>query len=203
MPRCLTLLKDQVPAEPLSHVQDVVETSLGQDMASLFAWVDPEPLGAASIGQVHRARLHDGREVVVKVKFPDVEKNFKSDMDTIMQFCKLAQPEQVVYLEETQRQFMTEFDYQQEARNLSQVWHNIKPFYEKDVRRDVHLTYMTRSAQVVMPEAIDELCTRDVLVMTYVPGIKFVDAVKVCVRLCYLETVSLITFYVVRAFTGP
>jgi predicted unusual protein kinase regulating ubiquinone biosynthesis (AarF/ABC1/UbiB family) len=61
----------------------------------VFAEFDSNPLGAASIGQAHRARLHDGREVVVKVKFPSVERNFESDMNTITNFCRLAQPEHV------------------------------------------------------------------------------------------------------------
>eukprot|EP00730_Choanoeca_flexa_P007045 TRINITY_DN12273_c0_g1_i1.p1 TRINITY_DN12273_c0_g1~~TRINITY_DN12273_c0_g1_i1.p1 ORF type:complete len:566 (+),score=133.06 TRINITY_DN12273_c0_g1_i1:99-1796(+) len=159
----LETLQDRVPAEPFEYVQGVIEQSWQQPLEQHVAWVDPQPLGAASIGQVHRAKLKDGREVVIKVKFPEVEKNFDSDMDTITEFCKLAQPEQVHFLREVKAQFLTEFDYTNEARNLRVVWDNLKEEF---------------GDQITMPEPINELCTRDVLVMTYLPGRKFIDVVR-------------------------
>eukprot|EP00045_Choanoeca_perplexa_P011587 m.123642 g.123642 ORF g.123642 m.123642 type:complete len:556 (+) comp15683_c0_seq5:1276-2943(+) len=159
----LETLQNRVPAEPFEYVQGVVETSWQRPLDEVVEYVDPKPLGAASIGQVHRARLKDGRDVVIKVKFPDVEKNFESDMDTITKFCELAQPEQVHFLKEVKAQFLTEFDYTNEAKNLRRVWKNLKPEFGNDI---------------VMPEPIEEYCTRDVLVMSYIPGRKFIDVVK-------------------------
>ena len=83
--------------------------------------------------QAHRAKLHDGRDVVVKVKFPAVEANFEIDMATITAFCKLVQPEQVPFLKEVRKQFMTEFDYRREADNLQTVATNLEPYYSDKV----------------------------------------------------------------------
>lgn len=140
--------------------QDIVERSLGRKLEEVFAEFDPNPLGAASIGQAHKARLHDGREVVVKVKFPSVERNFESDMNTITNFCRLAQPEhvscasetpglnhvrhsyvrpldlpQVPFLKEVKKQFMTEFDYIWEAKNLTEVGTNMRRHFNAIVRK--------------------------------------------------------------------
>ncbi len=71
----------------------------------------------------------DGREVVVKVKYPYVERVFDSDMQTIENFCRLAQPEQVPFLREIRKQFMTEFDYEREALSLATVAANIEPHF--------------------------------------------------------------------------
>ena len=63
----------------------------GQEVSELFSEFDPTPLGSASIGQVHRARLRsDGTEVAVKVQYPDAGRLFRSDMATIKGFFKLV-----------------------------------------------------------------------------------------------------------------
>lgn len=62
--------------------------------------------------------LLDGREVAVKVQFPRIEEQFRSDLKTIKTFCAMALPQHVQPLEETEKQFMTEFDYALEANNL-------------------------------------------------------------------------------------
>lgn len=158
----LETLQDKVPAEDFAHVRETVEKSLGRKLEEVFAWIDEQPLGSASIGQVHRARLHDGREVVVKVKYPLVEQVFESDMATIETFCKIAQPEQLPFLREVRKQFMTEFDYAREARSLQQIADNIEPIFN----------------EVRVPHPLPELCTRDVLVMEYLQGQKLLTAIK-------------------------
>jgi predicted unusual protein kinase regulating ubiquinone biosynthesis (AarF/ABC1/UbiB family) len=107
--RCETL-QDDCPHQPLSYVEALLERSLGRPVRDVFARIDPEPLGAASIGQVHRAVLLDGREVAVKVQYPRVEALFRGDLRTIRRFCALAQPEHLTVLDEVERAFLTEFD---------------------------------------------------------------------------------------------
>jgi len=70
--RSLSRLQDQVPARPMAVVRHTIESELKRPLEELFATFDEEPIGAASLAQVHRATLPDGREVVVKVQYPEV-----------------------------------------------------------------------------------------------------------------------------------
>src|SRR5262245_59497355 len=69
----LTSLQEDVAADPPAVVRSTVETELGAPLEELFGQFDERPIASASIGQVHRARLKDGREVVVKVQHPGIE----------------------------------------------------------------------------------------------------------------------------------
>ncbi len=161
--RCETL-QDACPHETLEYVQALLERSLGRPWRDVFASIDPRPLGAASIGQVHRATLRDGREVAVKVQYPGVEQLFRGDLRTIRAFCELAQPEQLPALDEVERAFMTEFDYTREADALTAAADNAAraPF----------------ASRVAVPRPLRELCTRDVLLMEFLDGEKLVDALR-------------------------
>lgn len=72
-PRRLRALFDDCEAAPFSRVRRTIERELGAPLEALFAHVDPVPLATATIAQVHRARLHDGRDVVVKVQHHGME----------------------------------------------------------------------------------------------------------------------------------
>jgi aarF domain-containing kinase len=101
-------LEDAVPPRSMDIVRQVIEAEIGKPMESLFVEFDPKPLGSASIGQVHRAKLHNGDVVAVKVQFEEAEGLFRGDIQNMKRFCEVAQPEQVVVFEEIERQFMTE-----------------------------------------------------------------------------------------------
>ncbi len=123
------------------------------------------PLGSASIGQVHRAQLRaTGEWVAVKVQFDDAEKLFRGDISNMRAFCKIAQPEQVIIFDEIERQFMTEFDYRCEARNLAEV------------RDNLHQAGFDRV--VAVPRPFPEYSTRKLLVMELFDGVKVLTAVK-------------------------
>jgi aarF domain-containing kinase len=130
----------------------------------VFRKFEPEPLGAASIGQCHRAQLLNGRQVVVKVVRPRAKALFEGDLATLESFCRLAQPQLVPVFEEFRLQFKSEFDYRQEARNMQQVWAALKD------------KWLSRG--VVVPEPVMELCTKDMLVMDYLPGVKMIEGLK-------------------------
>ena len=161
--RCETL-QDACPYEPLSYVEGLLERSLGRPVREVFRHIDPVPLGSASIGQVHRAVLLDGRQVAVKVQYPRVEALFRGDLRTIRRFAAMAQPEHLTVLDEVERAFLTEFAFQREADALQQVADAVdrSPF----------------SRAVTVPRPLRELCRKDVLVMEYLPGIKLVDALR-------------------------
>jgi aarF domain-containing kinase len=105
-------MQAEVPTPfPPDEARRVVEAAMGgpEGFASTFSEWGAEPIGAASIGVVHRARLADGREVAVKVMAPGIEKKFRSDIGTVKRFCKLAMPQHVSALDEIEKQFFTEF----------------------------------------------------------------------------------------------
>eukprot|EP00943_MAST-04B_sp_MAST-4B-sp1_P007507 g7507.t1 len=160
----LKMLQSDVPYQPISYVKKVVSEQLGVKFDDVFSEIDEMPLGSASIGQVHRAVLREsGQEVVVKIQYPNVEDTFRFDMKTIMDFCKLAQPIHVAFLRECEKQFMTEFDYRLEAENLRLVGSNLKRSKYKD--------------RVVVPMPFEKYCSKKVLVMDYVKGDTFYNAV--------------------------
>jgi aarF domain-containing kinase len=162
--------QDNVPSEfPTSQaVRDYVESKLLQDLnlkfEDVFSYWDDVPLGVASIGQCHRAILRStGEEVAVKILCPGMEKRFRSDIKTIKSFCSLAMPQHVSALEEIERAFLTEFDYVKEATYLNKVRNNVMPRY---------------GTMITIPKAHMSLCTKDILVMEYLHGIKMVDGIK-------------------------
>src|SRR5690606_5749802 len=87
----LSLLQDHVPAVPVDQVIPVVEAELGRPLSEAFASFDPEPLAAASIGQVHRATLPDGTGVAVKVRRPGVEEVVETDLEILQDLARLIE----------------------------------------------------------------------------------------------------------------
>ena len=118
-------LQDDAHPEPFEHVRAVVEAELGLTIEQVFAEFDEQPIAAASIGQVHRARLPGGQEVVVKVQRPDAERQISADIQLLYQAAKVARDRirklQFIDLVETVDEFARtirrELDYGIEARN--------------------------------------------------------------------------------------
>ncbi|GMF19593.1 unnamed protein product [Phytophthora fragariaefolia] len=157
-------LQDDAPAKPVEEICAIIEQSYGKPVRQVFRAIDPKPLGAASIGQAHRAVLLDGQEVAVKVQHPDAESFFRWDIKTIQDFCRYFQPAHLPYLVEVEKQFMTEFNYVEEAKNLDTVRSNIakSPY----------------AAKVAIPKPKMELCTKEVLVMEFLKGRKLLDGIQ-------------------------
>lgn len=87
----LEKLQDRVPPEPFEAIAAVLEKELGARLADLFATVDPVPIAAGSIGQVHAARLPDGIDVVVKVQRPGVDLNIFEDLEILAHMARLGE----------------------------------------------------------------------------------------------------------------
>lgn len=158
----MSVLQDGCPAKEFSVVKSTVEQEMGKPINEIFSFFDEEPIGAASIGQVHRATLKDGSPVVVKVMYPEVERLFRGDVRTIKMFAKVAQPVHVPPLEEIEKQFMNEFDYQQEAAQLRTVRENLT---KAGLAGD-------SSKLCAIPKPYLEFCTKRVLVMEELRGEK-------------------------------
>ena len=126
----LRRLHDAVPATPFEQVRVVVEQDLGGKVDDLFLAFEPTALASASIGQVHRATLQDGREVVVKVQHPGVSEKIKQDlinMGKIMTWVEWLNPEVQVrpVLEEWSKEVTKELDFKNEMRNMLVVGKNL------------------------------------------------------------------------------
>lgn len=154
----LSRLRDAAHFMPPAQLQKVLSGHWGPDWRKRFARFDPIPLAAASIGQVHRAKLHDGRDVAVKVQYPGVASSIEADVDnvaTLLHFSGLlpAGLDIAPLLSEAKRQLAEETDYLREAAQM---------------RRYGGL--LADDRRFVVPSPIEELTGRQVLVMDFVPG---------------------------------
>jgi aarF domain-containing kinase len=159
-----------------SVVRPTLESELGvTDLNEIFEYIDTTPIGAASIGQAHRAILKStGEEVVVKVQYPEAKWQVPADVKCVGDFLSVCVFFGVVdegsarmSYDEFARQFTSELDYQREAENLRTV-------YQSSL--DPKAPYIRRG--VVVPQPYDELCTDRVITMTYLPGPKFEEESK-------------------------
>jgi len=161
-------LQENVHADPPDTVRKLVESELGQTIEKLFAEFEPEAMASASIGQVHRARLHSGEAVVVKVLHADIEKKVAVDMDILAGLAAMAEmvPEFHNYrpsaiVAEFQRAMRRELDFGREERNIQQ--------FARDFRDD---------PTVHIPATYPSLSARRVLTMERLIGIKLSEPAK-------------------------
>jgi len=175
----MSILQDQCPSKPFPVVRSIIEADYGKPLEEIFVSFEEEPIGAASIGQVHRAKLHNGKDVVVKIMYPEVEDLFRGDVRTIKMFARVAQPVHVPPLEEVERQFMTEFDYVQEAIQMDKVRKNLEK-----------AGLAGKNKLSVVPKPFLELCTKRVLVMEELKGEKLPEALKKDIEL-YAESAGM------------
>jgi len=154
----LDRLRGQAHVMPLGQVGQQLEQAWGPDWTEHFQKFHFTPIAAASIGQVHEAWLKDGRHVAVKLQYPNIAQSINSDVDnaaSLFSWLRLL-PEDVdvtTLLEQAKTQLHTEADYLREAEHLR----NYAELLGSDTRFKV-------------PELIDALCTREVLVMEFLPG---------------------------------
>ena len=162
----LARLQDKVKPFRFEDAQMIIEAELGAKLNKLFSSFDPEPLAAASLGQVHRATLHDGRPVVVKVQRPNITKQIEDDfaaLEEIARFLnrhtKFGQRYQLTrILEEFKTTLAHELDYRREAANLSTLARNMQKF-----------------EHIRVPLPVQDLTTHKVLTMDYIEGIKITE----------------------------
>lgn len=165
----LSKLQDRVPPFDYTEVKRCIEKELGR-IEEIFLWFDPEPIAAASIGQVHRARLFDGQEIVVKVMRPGVEKIIEIDLAILMSLARFAEKHikeskffnPVGFVEEFSRVIRQEIDYTHEAQNADRFYKNFEG-----------------STIVRIPRVYWKYTTKRVLTMEFLDGFKVSDIVKI------------------------
>jgi len=159
----LERMQEKVAPIPVERIAQIIEQELGASVSKLFASFDPVPLGCASIAQVHRAQLHDGREVAVKVQKPEVAAQLRSDLEVLRSFALAADHLTQVgrrvrlrdWLNEFAKTLMLELDYQAEAENLQRFGQHLKPF-----------------KPLWVPQPIWDYCSHRVLTMELANGVR-------------------------------
>ena len=161
----LTQLQREAPPMTFQTVTQVIEAALDRPMADVFRFFDPTPLGAASIGQVHRATLDDGRDVAVKVQYPGIAQSLDSDLRNLASLLKLGR----VFMSKERAE-----DFVREARDAILI----EAAYTREAANLARFRVLLADREgVIIPEPIADLCRPTVLVMAYVDGRKFDDAI--------------------------
>ena len=113
----LAPLQDGVPPRSLSEISDIIEKDVGMPMSSIFMEFEETPVGAASVAQAHRAKLLDGRDVIVKVQYPEVAQHYKADFDNLEALAAWLTPENVPLVQGLRRRHEGELDFRHEVGN--------------------------------------------------------------------------------------
>ena len=159
----LTRLQDNVAPFPFAEVERIITAELGVRISKAFTELESTPIAAASLGQVHRGVLRDGREVAVKVQRPDVRETIGEDLDALEEIAGWADEHSSIgrryqlgpMLEEFRKSLIRELDYRQEAQNLVTLSTNLADF-----------------PGIVVPLPIDDYTTSRVLTMEFIRGVK-------------------------------
>src|SRR5579864_352787 len=159
----LVRLQDDVAPFPFADVEQIVNTELGLRMSKAFMEFESAPIAAASLGQVHRATLPDGRRVAVKVQRPGIHKTVADDLDALEQIAdwidehtEFGRSHHVKdFLAEFRKSLLRELDYRREAQNLVTLGRNLEEF-----------------KRILVPQPVDDYTTGKVLTMDYVDGTK-------------------------------
>jgi len=194
----LSKLQDAVPAFALAIVRQSIAADLGGQPEQLFSHFETEPIAAASIGQVHRARLLDGASVVVKVQRPDLARRFYRDLGYMRAIAKIAgmtgagerAPAWMDLVDEFGRVLFAEIDYIQEGRNADRLRQSLR-----------------HRPRIKVPRVIWQYTGRKVLTLEYLPATKIDNLPELKRRRidlrdlgnllveCYLEQVLLCGFF--------
>jgi predicted unusual protein kinase regulating ubiquinone biosynthesis (AarF/ABC1/UbiB family) len=159
----LTRLQDKVEPFAFTEVEQIVASELGVRISKAFSYFESTPIAAASLGQVHRAALRDGREVVVKVQRPGIREEMSKDMDVLSDMSAFLDShteagrkyEFSPLLEEFRKNLLRELDYRLEARNLVIFANNLREF-----------------DRIIVPQPVEDYTTSRVLTMDYISGRK-------------------------------
>ncbi len=159
----LARLQDNVGPFPYREVEAIITSELGVRISKAFSEFDQEPLAAASLGQVHRAILRNGRPVAVKVQRPGIREKMAEDLEALSEIAAFADTHTemgkkfgfALMLEEFRKTLLRELDYQSEARNLQTLAENLKAY-----------------DRIVVPQPVEDYTTTRVLTIDFIRGHK-------------------------------
>src|SRR5712671_5539841 len=156
-------LQDQIEPFSFDEVEQIVSSELGARISKLFAEFDREPTAAASLAQVHRARMRDGRMVVVKIQRPGVREIIVKDLEALEEITEFIDAHTEMgkryefsnMLGELRQSLLRELDFKSEAANLRRLRSTLREF-----------------ERIIIPEPIEDFTTSRVLTMDYIAGKK-------------------------------
>jgi predicted unusual protein kinase regulating ubiquinone biosynthesis (AarF/ABC1/UbiB family) len=159
----LTRLQDQIEPFKFEEVEKIVAGELGVRISKAFTDFDPTPLAAASLGQVHRAYMRDGRAVVVKVQRPDIRELIVDDLESLGEIAQFLDAHTELgrryefenMLFNLRKSLIAELDFKTEASNLGTIGCNLAEF-----------------DNIIVPRPVDDYTTSRVLTMEYISGKK-------------------------------
>jgi len=168
-------LQDEVPPMPFEQVERTIEEELHARISKLFASFDPEPLGSASLGQVHAAELRDGRSVVVKVQRPNLREQLAEDIEFFRELATFltehtsagSRVDLIGVVQQVERALVDELDYRTEARNAAAFRKALATF-----------------PHILIPRVIDAYTTHKVLTTERIRGVK-IDEIPPISRIEY------------------
>jgi ubiquinone biosynthesis protein len=169
----LEKLQDDVGQIPLQEIEEAIEHELGGRLSKLFDSFDPDPIGTASLGQVHAATLRGGREVVVKVQRPHVKQALAEDLEFFRELAQFMASHTSVgtrvdvlgVIQQLERALAEELDYRTEARNAATFRRSLAEF-----------------PRIIVPKVVEAYSTERILVTERIHGLK-VDAISPLTRL--------------------
>jgi ubiquinone biosynthesis protein len=169
----LKKLQDDVGQIPLQELEEAIEHELGGRLSKLFDSFDPDPIGTASLGQVHAATLRGGREVVVKVQRPHVKQALAGDLEFFRELAQFMASHTSVgtrvdvlgVIQQLERALAEELDYRTEARNAATFRRSLAEF-----------------PRIIVPKVVEAYSTERILVTERIHGLK-VDAISPLTRL--------------------
>ncbi|HEY1620117.1 MAG TPA: AarF/ABC1/UbiB kinase family protein [Streptosporangiaceae bacterium] len=161
--RTLSRLQDSIPPMSPELAAQVIEEELGAPPDRVFAEWDPEPIAAASIGQVHRAITRDGQAVAVKVQYPGIAETMAADLDNVAllrRMLRITAPNQDVdaLVAELRERVLEELDYRREAANQQML-----------------ADYYAGHPTITVPSVVGELSTRRVVTSELSDGARFAE----------------------------
>ncbi len=159
-------LQDEVAPFPVETAKSMIEEETGIAMSDLFLYFDEKPLGSASIGQVHRARLSTGEDIVVKIQRPNAQKQVTADLSLIREFVKFTESyfikagilNPLDILDTFSKTLREELNYLNEVRHMEQF---------RKLFGDMEKLYI--------PRPFRELCTQKIFMVEFVSGCKVTD----------------------------
>jgi aarF domain-containing kinase len=159
----LSRLHDAVPPRPYEPIRALIEAELGQPIDEVFSEFERVPIASASLAQVHRARLRDGREAAVKVQYPGIEDVVRVDLQNIRLLVRFA------------NRVLRDFDFTPIVDELVENIPHELDFIHEGHNAEATARNFAEQPEIVVPEIYWQYTTRRVLVMEYIEGIKITD----------------------------